>query len=437
MAAKRITSALVCALLLLFCFSGCSGGLASDNNILQAPRPDGEVSKIQAALKRASVTNYTLKTPKYGEFRSAFVLRDLNGDGKDEAVAFYSTKSGKTETLHFSVILKKGRRWEVASDTALAGSDIEKVNFGDMNGDGTLEVCIAVSIYGSPEKRLSVYKISGDIPVKWYEGSYSDYLICDMNGDSCDDLVVFTIDTIEKIASCTLLVSNGSALNRISSVRLDSGITSIKEITNTKVDGAPALFVDAQNGQSSYFTEIVSFKNGALCVPLYEQSRQSSLLTSRYQNLSCRDIDYDGELEIPCMTALPTDGNEQNVLYLTDWKAYSGGQLRSKELSVISKEQQYKIVIKDMWIGNFSCLSANNDGMDFYDYSAKDGLKSCLFQLCAVSSGGYRSDEFRGWFTVQQNYKTVYLAKITAEGTAEGITEKTVSECFRDNISED
>ncbi len=51
-AAKRITSALVCALLLLFCFSGCSGGLASDNNILQAPRPDGEVSKIQAALKK-------------------------------------------------------------------------------------------------------------------------------------------------------------------------------------------------------------------------------------------------------------------------------------------------------------------------------------------------------------------------------------------------
>ncbi len=84
-----------------------------------------------------------------------------------------------------------------------------------------------------------------------------------------------------------------------------------------------------------------------------------------------------------------------------------------------------------MWIGNFSCLSANNDGMDFYDYSAKDGLKSCLFQLCAVSSGGYRADEFRGWFTVQQKLQDRVFGKNHCRGNGRGNYEKNCKRMFQ------
>ena len=80
--------------------SGCSVGIDVET-LLRPPRPAGEQQQIQKALekyilseqkKQAADTlgGYILKYPRFGDHRSAFVLQDLNGNGVDEAIVFYS-----------------------------------------------------------------------------------------------------------------------------------------------------------------------------------------------------------------------------------------------------------------------------------------------------------------------------------------------------------
>ncbi len=428
---KRFIAATVAAISVLFC-AGCGGEYALGGGLLRAPRSDGTVAEIRAALKRASVTNYTLKTPREGEYRSAYILRDLDGNGDTEGIVFYSVKDGKKEELHFSVVSKSGRRFTVTSDTVLVGSDIESVDFGDLNGDGNTELCIARSIYGAPETRLSVYQISRGIPVEWYDGSYTDYIICDLDDDDREELAVFQLNETENTAVCRLFKESGGKLIETGGIGLDGKISVIKRITETTVDGSPALFVDAYDGATAYFTEIIVCKGGKLSVPLYEQSRQSSLLTSRYLNIVCEDVDGDGNIEIPCMTALPSGTDAQNTLYLTDWKGYSNGKLQSKELSVISKQLQYKFIIDPLWQSKFSIVAAEGDGMNFYAYSTADGFGECLFKIRAAPIGESKKSAGDKAFTVGETEKTVYTAEITEYGKKMNFDEKTITDNFRE-----
>ena len=85
--------AAVCAVILSASFltfaSGCNISDFGTENLLRPPTSMGDEAEIEQLISDTAKNNYILKYPKSGNYRSAITMTDLNGDGMDEAVAFY------------------------------------------------------------------------------------------------------------------------------------------------------------------------------------------------------------------------------------------------------------------------------------------------------------------------------------------------------------
>ena len=77
---------------MFFClaFSGCTVFETDTEALMKPPVFTEEQEKLNSALANILGESYVLKYPENGETNSAFVFRDLDGDGTEEAMAFYS-----------------------------------------------------------------------------------------------------------------------------------------------------------------------------------------------------------------------------------------------------------------------------------------------------------------------------------------------------------
>ena len=111
--------ALCLSALIALVFSGCAS--FDVQNLLLAPKLEGDMYPVQQALEEAVGDSITLKYPVSGEYRSAFVLKDLNRNGYQEAIALYSVTTDNTVTMHINVIAESGDGWESKGDLSVVG----------------------------------------------------------------------------------------------------------------------------------------------------------------------------------------------------------------------------------------------------------------------------------------------------------------------------
>jgi hypothetical protein len=98
MEVKRRLIALAAALCLLF--SGCSPITLSVEDLMRPPQLSENQRQVHDALMAAlgtSDSNISLRYPRSGNNRSAFTFFDLDGDGQDEAMVFYTLADAPDE----------------------------------------------------------------------------------------------------------------------------------------------------------------------------------------------------------------------------------------------------------------------------------------------------------------------------------------------------
>ncbi len=386
-------SVVIMVVFMLLSASGCGFFSDDSDQLLRCPTPGGEYEKIIDVLNSEISANYTLKYAKYGDLKSAFVVSDLDGDKiQDEAVVFYSTTRSGNETLNFA-LFEKDEEWRMKGKTAVGGTDIEKLELGDIDGDGKLEAAIGWSSYGAPETRLSVFSLLGDIPVSIHECSYSYFTVYDMNNDGKENLLICAIDNPSGTVKFSLHEFEKGVIRQISECDADKGLTSVRRFVKAKLGSKPAVYVDASFGSEAYFTEIIYFDGKRLSAPIYEQSGQTHTLTKRFKDIPSQDLNGDGEIDIPTQSILPAAEEADKTLYLTSWKKYSDTGLKTTERSIISPSMQYRFKINKDWIGSFTAVRTLSDGMIFYKYSGKNGRGEKLFEVDYLSRDAYDEDK--------------------------------------------
>ena len=140
MALKKLIM-LILSALLTFILSGCDALMFNADELLLSPMLEGVMYPVQQALEDSVKDKITLKYPVSGEYRSAFVMKDIDGNGVDEALAFYSTTADSTVTMHINIIEFNGE-WESKGDLSLVGNGVESVSFADLDGNGRLEIIV-------------------------------------------------------------------------------------------------------------------------------------------------------------------------------------------------------------------------------------------------------------------------------------------------------
>ncbi len=349
----------VLAGVLLFC-TGCSLDVES---FLQPPLAQEEQQKIQNALEtyirdsgNAGI-RYTLQYPSEGEYTSAFILCDGNGNPVESdtaedvsmAVAFYEMTASKEP--HVNLLRLSGEEWVSVGDLVGVGTDVLKVSFGDLDGDGVAELLAGWSTYNSRDHRLSVMSMAEGLSMLSDDRLYTQLFVCDVEEAEYDSLLLLRIGDGNDVTATLSVLRNG-ALTDIDQAPLDGYIQQFGAVELCELgDRVYGVYVDAFKSGGTTVTELIYLDGSGLHTPFYNKEKGVTTATARRTGLSFQDIDGDGQIEIPISRLLPDQDagakGHPTTAYLTVWRHwdYLTGEWTDVMHSVVNSVDNYVVAL--------------------------------------------------------------------------------------------
>lgn len=413
-----------CAVLL----TGCTFGTSIDN-LLAPPKQGIEQEQIYSALTEATGSGIRLKYPRSGKYLSAFIIEDIDGDSNDEAVVFYERNGlGIDErTLRINVLDQDDGKWRSVCDTAAAGSEIEKVMISRLGSNDRVNLIVGSSLINRSEKDVTIYNYDSETEsiVPTFRKSYSFIDITDLDGDNTSDFLVLSgaVNGAKAAAEVYKLDESGKYHQYL--CELSSSFTEYDSLSYGRLpDGRTGLYIDAASGTGSIQTDVIAMDDSGL-KKVFDAS-EISYSTIRPSGCSSRDIDGDGELEIPVQFIASgyEDVPEVEQLRLTEWMRISNdGSLERKFLSYYSIGEGYVFVFPAKWHDRVTVKrDAINDEIVFCAYS--DGnVGRELLRICCVGDTVSRDDMISaGYMLLHTKGDSACLALIPpADGEDDGL----------------
>lgn len=404
---KKVTIVLL-AILLCFSFSACrSLRISSIDDLIAPVSPSGEDADILAAVDDYCKGGYSIKIPSTGNYTTSFIIHDLDGDGKDEAIAFFEP-ADTIGVVNMTVLTKGITSWHVVGSIAGDGTDVNCVDFSDVNNDGQEEIIVCWSkLSNSVTSNLCIYCVGSDfMPVLTVDSiTACDFVSVDINDDGENELLVFNFASTVSSPKAELFKINGESRSLIGETKLDSTIASIKNITCSKTDEGTSVFVDAMRSNGdSMVTELLYYSNyyNSVISPFYSYSSGRTKETTRSNTILCSDIDDDGEIEIPLDRSAPGLPNE---ITAQNWVSYNNTVLNHKAYSLACKKDKYVLRLSDEIISQMTVA---------YDESARELLigdgTNDLIRLRTVIKSSYSSDDYSSYTQIFSDSGFVYLA---------------------------
>lgn len=427
---KRI-AAVLCAFALAFSLTACSAIDTNVEDMITPPLQDGDIYDIQKALEASVGNKIILKYPISGDYRAAFSFMDIDGDGVEEALALYSVNNDGTVSMHLNIIDNIEDEWVSRSDIKVVGNGVEKLAFSDLNDDKVPEIIVGWMIYGTVDKQVGVYTYDGTALNQRAMEKYTDFLCASLKQGGNEELIVIDLNTTDKTSSVKVLSLNDTGIVESGSAMLDGGVTSYSApIVSTLSDGRPALFLDAIKGTGT-LTEIIWFDDNTL-KSTYDPLLAETNLTFRPSAVYLRDIDGNGDYEIPVMSILKSTEQKPEVdkVYVTSWSSFNGKKLVTEMNTFMNYTDGYYLSIPAKWMNKLH-LARKTDSKQriFYSYDPKtDTQGDELFRIVAVE-GAVQRENTDEYFELGKYNEITYFAKVV-ENNDLSITEEQLKENF-------
>lgn len=353
---------LVLVLILLLSFSGCNFASVDITDLIRPPKLTGEQQDLQAALEKQIGTKYLLKYPLGGQnqYRTAFILHDIDGDGQDEAFALYCPQ-GENAGTHIMVFKKSQGEWKKLCDISGDGNEVESIDFGDYYGDGKDSLTVGWTLVSDSDYGLGVYNIGvGKYGyTKVYSDSFTDMAIVNIDNNKTDDMLLFNLDPGTQSSKARLITYNKGRLHEVSHAILDSTVSSYAGVYITNIGGnSKGVLLDGYKGAHSMVTELITWKNGALYTPYYDKTQNAVTSTLRNVTIKCTDIDNDGVYEIPFPVEMPgyEDKPYDSKIWLVRWYPTDGSSIidekKFKFSCVMNFSEGYYFITPPSWNKN-------------------------------------------------------------------------------------
>lgn len=367
----RVFKAALAALLCIF-LTACNEFGASVDELLTAPKLTGDIYEIQQALEKDVDRPIDLKYPQKGDNLSAFNLYDTDGDGVEEAVAFYRFKDDTEGVILMSYIDRSDDKWHVVGTGKITASDVERVDFADLNGDGKSEIVVGWNIFSTVEKTATVYTATSELLTQRISEPYNEYVLCDLMESGHNQLLLINLNTTDKTSTAKLYHLQGDTVVEEGTAQLDGSITSYSTpIIGKLASNRPALYLDASKASGAMITEIIYYdppdvpaeltdtgaqnydivRTGALVSPFHDSTTYENAITARPTAVAAKDIDADGVLEIPLMTELPgfASRTDDEKMYITAWRSYDEKRFETKLSAIMNYPADYYIACPSNW----------------------------------------------------------------------------------------
>lgn len=359
---RRIWQFACMALLAVLLLTGCAPFTTQNiNELLRAPAMGQGIADIQNALKEYLGETPQYKFPKEGELRSPYVMADLDGNGEQEAVLFYTLAGGATTNVYVAVLAQTDGHWKVMQNVEGSASDLASVEVANLFGDNTRQLVVGFSGSTLVTKTLVVYIYEDTALLPTRVGLYSRFILGDFTGTGRNDLAI--VSTIEELGGLKLDFLSGAYNEegakvfsyQQNSVELVKAMESCEALHPSRgPNGERLLVVDGKTIGSVMISQILYLSGsgegfyglglGEAANFANETGRNSSLLISR-------DIDNDGMVEIPINwgSASVQANAEQYKLQYIEWVNFFGEEPETKQFGILDASRGIYVRLPESW----------------------------------------------------------------------------------------
>ncbi|MEE5993791.1 MAG: hypothetical protein V3G42_11190 [Oscillospiraceae bacterium] len=409
--------AFVMALPLLL--TGCSVEVNLDT-LLTPPKLSAQQEQIYQALQDTTGSEIQLKYPKRGNYLSAFIVADIDGDTGEEAIVFYE-KSGlpsQDAGLRINVLDCINGEWLSICDRSAEGSEIEKVVLSPLGGNDRMNVIVGYSTANQSEKYISVYSYSDGYLDQTFSHSYALFDVAETgSGESNPDLILLgaaTSPEFSAYAAVYRLAEDGRYHEFKYNFR-DSYTDYSQLIYGTLSDGKVAIYVDAATGTSSLQTEILCMESTQLS-NLLERCSHVAGDTVRRAGLACMDIDGDQIPEVPVQNVFLgyENADESEQIRQTRWLMLKEPRFYTEHYSYYSANNGYVFILPEEWENHVTAVNDTTAGeLRFVAYNGtwEDQMQILLRVYIAYDEADLNEHLSAGYHLIRTKGTANYLVK--------------------------
>jgi len=447
---KKVLSVIIVTVMLLN-LSGCSLNFFSTETLLKPPALSGKSGEVQEAFnKLMSGKTFLLKTPTKGDYKSSFVLYNIDNDEDEEAIVFYTDSSTDT-TVRIAVLDYINRKWVLVTDIKGSGSGVYDIAFPDLDGDKLPEIVISWSLFDTKlTKMLTVYKVSQlankSFSIETLANEYFNAkAFLDLNSNDVNDLVIVYLDDAAAVQNSyfrAFSIQNNGSIVKFCEILLDSTITSVSAIhsdeINLKNDSYSRVFLDCIKSDTSMFTEVLSWDVETLKVK--REISEPSKNTLRNVKLLSRDIDSDGKIEIPVNTKFFTGKKAvsvslSGVIYnfsMVEWKNIADDKTSEMFRSVYNPIHSYLFIFpwSDDVTVNFDKIE-NQTNFCIWNTDTNE-VEDILFTIKFIENNDKLIRDIDNYdeHILFESETGIFVYEITPYGDDYGITDEFIKSSF-------
>ena len=393
---QRLAVAVV-ALACCLSLSGCSLFGLDARTLMRPPRATGEQAGVYDLLEQKGGASFSLCYPAAGDYRSAIILHDLDGDGTEEAIVFY--QADPKDTSAWVLFCKQGNDgWQDAGSFENTAGRVDRVCFGDLDGDGSDEAIIGWGSSATGTTSIGVYREKdGKTTETKLSQPYTEVAPLDFDGDGKAELFTANLAADGGRFTASLLRLQDGTPQMMGSALLDAGVRQFSSLKAGKLaDNVPGVLLDCQMENGSYLTEMFYWdaESQSLRTPLYSTSKNISL---RSVPINCVDTNGDGVIAFPVVSRLPGYAGTaaDDVGNVVQWTGLKGlnGDYQTFSSAICNARDGYSFLLPDAWKAAITTrYDENARQLSIYTWDAqKNAAGSPLLEIQSLSAQAWQS----------------------------------------------
>ena len=424
---KSLASAAVAAAASIL-LGGCTGPSFTVDGLLNAPKLTEEQGEIHEALTAAVGSGVTLKYPRNGENRSAFVIANIDNEPGEEALVFYEYNAGgnSDDGIRLNLLDKDSDgKWHSVKELAGAGTEVDRVIISQMGEKDRYTVLVGYQSVTGSDCNLEIYSYYDNDFKRLRKDTYSVMDTLDINYDGYREIVTIqrqvNTDTGAVSAKASLLDMDGDDIVKTEGIDMCSNVESYVNTCSGLLNKEhEAIFIDGMTAEGNLQTEIVYYRYSSLQNPMQLSQQKLLPLCTRPAGYYSTDVDGDGIVEIP--STKPMTGYEDAIidemLYMTTWNIYEDFfDLKEKYHGYYSISNGYFFAFPNRWNSEVT-VKREPDSSDLVFYKYDGDINSSgkeIMRIAVANRKDSREYVDDGYRLIDSKGQLAYYVKLPVD----------------------
>lgn len=442
---KRVLGCLVTVLCLLG-LGGCVFG--SVDEMYALPKSSEAYVNLQAKINQEKGSAEYI-APLSGENRQTIQLVDIDGDGNQEAVAFFRDVTSDAPLKIVFFRQDAHGEYQVYTRIEGVGTEIESIEYLDLGGAGGTDILVSWQVSATVHSLVG-YTLTDGQPVEIMRSGYSRYLTVDLDDDGQQEVILAQAESGTG-AHLRIEYYDGreGRMEMTSVAPLSEGATDIQNWTSGQLaDDVPGLFVTSYFGKDRLITDVFCLKDNQELknLTMAPGSRRSETAFHYYAGVQPEDIDGDGRIEIPVAQTVEAYGESSaDQFWWFHWMGCRSDGTRELVMTTYHSGDGWYLELPESWTGgDFSMRRQESSTVGVRSVSFALGVEDeedpekkvdpFLEICCLVGSDRTRQARQENRFILYADSTTIYTAEFLDSDWDCGLTQEELKASFHADL---